>query len=108
MNKITRETAKELGFDFNELIQDLDETSYEEHRRGSNFFKRSIVAINEQWFPQVPRELDGFWETNTYVHDSEWGHDSSEIITLNRVELKEKVVTTRYWAKVEEDGARED
>ena len=101
MNKITRETAKELGFDFNELIQDLDETSYEEHRRGSNFFKRSIVAINEQWFPEVSRELDGFWETNTYVWDDTHGADLSEIHELNRVEQRERVVTTRYWARVE-------
>jgi len=104
INKITRETAKELGFDFNRLIQDMDETSYEEHRRGSNFFTRSIVEIHEDWFPEVPRELDGYWETNTYVSDSEWGHDTSEIHELNRVEQREKVVTTTYWVKVEENG----
>jgi hypothetical protein len=100
MNKITRDTAKEMGFDFNSLINDMDEVSYEEHRRGSNFFTRSIVVINEQYFPEVPRELDGFWETNTYISDSEWGHDPSEIHELNRVEKKEKIVTTIYWEKV--------
>lgn len=97
MNKITREIAKELNIDFNALISDFDEISYEEHRRGSNFFTRSIVVINEKWFPNVPRELDGFWETNTYVSDANWGADKSEINELNRVEKKEKIVRTMYW-----------
>ena len=103
-NKITRESAKEMGIDFNELISDMDITSYEEHRRGSNFFTRSVIEINETWFPHVPRELDGFWETNTYVSDSDWGHESIDIYELNRVEQREKVVVTHYWVKVEEDG----
>lgn len=104
MNKITRETAKEMGIDFDALISDMDIRSYEEHRRGSNFFTRSIVEINETWFPQVPRELDGFWETTTYISDSDWGHESSEIQFLDRVEQREKVVVIHHWVKVEEDG----
>jgi hypothetical protein len=100
MNKITRDTAKEMGVDFNSLINDMDEISYEEHRRGSNFFTRSIVVINEEYFPEIPRELDGFWETNTYISDSDYGHESSDIYELDRVEKKEKVVTTIYWEKV--------
>lgn len=101
INKITRATAKELGVDFNELINDMDEISYEEHRRGSNFFTRSIVVINQEYFPDINRELDGFWETNTYVSDSEWGHEKNEITELNRVEKKERVITKTYWEKVE-------
>jgi hypothetical protein len=100
MNKITRETAKEMGIDFENLISDMEIISYEEHRRGSNFYTRSVVEIKEEWFPEVPRELDGFWETNTYVSDSDWGHESSEIYELNRVEKKVKVVETTYWEKI--------
>ena len=43
VNKITRANASELGVDFNELIDDFFETSYEEHRRGSNFYTRSSI-----------------------------------------------------------------
>jgi hypothetical protein len=100
MNKITRETAKEMGIDFENLISDMEIISYEEHRRGSNFYTRSVVEIKEEWFPEVSRELDGFWETNTYVSDSDWGHESSEIYELNRVEKKVKVVETTYWEKI--------
>ena len=101
ITKITRENAKELGIKFNDLIQDFDVTSYEEHRRGSNFFTRSIVTINEKFFPDIPRELDGYWETNTYVSDSEWGHELSDITELNRVEKKERVITEVYWDKMD-------
>ncbi len=100
MNKITREIAKEMNIDFDNLISDMDIISYEEHRRGSNFFTRSVIEINEEWFPEVSRELDGFWETNTYVSDSDWGHESSDIHELNRVVEKVKVVETKYWEKV--------
>ena len=100
INKITRNNAKELGVDFNELISDFNDTSYEEHRRGSTFYTRSIIVIREQWFPEVNRELDGYWETNTYVC-SEDDRDLSEITELNRVEKKERVITETYWDKVE-------
>jgi hypothetical protein len=100
MNRIARKTAKELGINFDSLIDDMEIVSYEEHRRGSSFYTRSVIEINEEWFPEVSRELDGFWETNTYVSDSEWGHDKSEIHELNRVEEKTKVVETKYWEKV--------
>lgn len=101
INKITRQNAKELGLDFNELINDMDGISYEEHRRGSNFYTRSVIEINETYNPNVNRELDGFWETNTYVSDSDWGHEKSDITELNRVVKKEKVITETYWEKVE-------
>ena len=100
INKITRESAKELNIDFDNLINDFEEHSYQEHRRGSNFYTRSIVEINEEWFPEVPREFDGFWETNMYVSDDDYGYDDHEIQELNRVEKKVKVVETTYWEKV--------
>lgn len=101
MNKITRKTAKEMGFEFNDLISDMDETSYEEHRKGSEFFTRAVIVINEEWFPEVPRELDGFWETNTFISHSDYGYEEDEITELNRVVQKEEVVTRTYWERVE-------
>ena len=98
MNKITRKTAKEMGFDFNSLLGDM-ETSNEEHRRGSTFYMRSIVTIYDGHFPDVPRELDGYWETNQYVwSEDDW--DMDEITELFRVVKKERVITETYWEKV--------
>lgn len=100
INKITRGTAKELGVNFNELISDFDDTSYKEHRRGATFYTRSIIVIREEWFPEVNKELHGYWETNTYI-SSEDDRDLNEITELNRVEKKERVISETYWEKVE-------
>ena len=100
INRITRATAKEMGFDFNSLLEDFQENSYEEHRRDSNFFVQSIVEIKEEWYPKVPRELDGFWETSMYVLDYEHGFDKSDIRQLIRVEQKEKTIVKKYWEQV--------
>lgn len=100
MNKITRKTAKEMGINFNSLLDDM-ETSKEEHRRGSTFYMRSIVEINEKYFPEVPREFDGYWETNQYIWSEEdW--DKYEIDTLTRVEKKERIITETYWEPVKD------
>lgn len=101
INKINRETAKEMGIAFNDLLEDFIENSYQEHRRGSNFYTKSIVEINSEWHPNVPRELDGYWETNEYVWDDNYGYDKSDINELVRVERKQKVVYENYWVKIE-------
>lgn len=100
MNKITRKSAKEMGINFNSLLDDM-EPSVQEHRRGSTFYMRSIVEINEKYFPEVPRELDGYWETNQYIWSEEdW--DKDEIDTLTRVEKKERIITVTYWEPVKD------
>jgi hypothetical protein len=100
INKITKENANELNVDFKYLIEDFIEDSYYEHRRGSSFYRKSIVEINEEFFPQVSRELDGFWETNIYVWDDNYGCGDDEINEFNRVEKKEVVITTTEWVIV--------
>jgi hypothetical protein len=100
INKITRDTANEMGFYFDTLLEDFQEVSVQEHRRGSNFYTRSIVEVNEKWFPELPRELDGFWETNQYVWDDDHGFDKSDIYELYRVEQKERTIVEKYWEKV--------
>jgi hypothetical protein len=102
INEINRKNAKELGLDFNELIEDFIEDSYDEHRRGSTFFKQSIIEINEEHYPNVNKELYGFWETNEYVYSDDYGFDKQDIDTLHRVVPKEKVVITKYWEKVKD------
>lgn len=98
MNKITRETVLPVKFDV--FLEDFVENSYQEHRRGSNFFTKSIVEINEKWFPELDRSLDGYWETNQYVHDDDYGHDKSDITELNRVKKVTKTVIEENWELV--------
>lgn len=98
LNKITRETELPVKFDI--FLEDFVENSYEEHRRGSNFFTKSIVEINEKWFPELNRELDGFWETNQYIRDTEYGYDKSDITELNRVERVTVTIPTTKWKLV--------
>lgn len=100
MNQITRKLAKELNINFNDIISDIEEYSYQEHRRGATFFTKGIIEIDEEFFPNVPRELDGFWETNTYVHSDDHGFDKDEIDTLTRVEKKVNIIEKIVWEKV--------
>lgn len=98
INKITR---KDYPEDFDNFIDDFVETSYDDHRRGSSFYRKSIVELNEEWHPSFP-ELCGFWETNTYMWDDNYGTDRSEINVLTRVEKREKIVKTYEWVPVED------
>ena len=100
INKILRKDYPDL---FKQIIDDEFERSYEEHRRGSNFYVRSIFWIDEEYFPDFPKWW-GFWESNTYIWDSEYGSDD-EIYELNRVEKKEVVVTTYEWMTVKDEIA---
>lgn len=104
INVITREWTKENNIDFDMLIDEFDEDSYEKHRRGSNFFVRSILHITEEHFPELPKELHGYWETNTYIKDDNDGRDRDEITKLTRVEQKERIIKELYWTPVQEIG----
>lgn len=97
VNIIKREVYPQL---FEKILEDdCVECSYYEHRRASNFYCRKIYQITEKYCPDFP-ELWGFWETNTYIDDSEHGCDWDEVRELVRVEKVEKVVTTTEWIKV--------
>lgn len=97
INKITRETVgKDL---FKQITDDVYDTSYQEHRRGSNFYTRWVFEVNEEYFPKHP-ELWGFWESNDFVFDSEYGLDGDEINELVRVEKKTETIVNTYWKKV--------
>jgi hypothetical protein len=100
INKLDEKTAKEYGLDFDELLDDFYDDSRIRHRRGSSFYKQSIVEINEENYPNVDKELYGFWETNEYVCSDDYGFNKEDVDTLHRVVLKEKVVTKKYWEKV--------
>lgn len=48
INKITRKNYPEH---FDSFIDDFYETSYQKHRRDSNFYRQSIVLLNEKYTP---------------------------------------------------------
>ena len=100
INELNEKIAEEFGLEFDELLNDFYDDSLEDHRRGSSFYKQSIVEINEKSYPHIDKELYGFWETNEYIYDDEYGFDKTEIHKLNRVVLKEKTVIEQYWEKV--------
>ena len=100
INKITRKLAEELGIDFNLLVDDFYDISYEEHRRDSNFFTQSIVEINQDLDDNIPEEWYGYWETNIFIRDTEHGYVATDIDTLTRVVQKEREVIETYWTEV--------
>lgn len=97
VNKIIR---SEVGNDnFNDFIDDFVSYSHEEHRRGSNFYCKAIVLINEEFFPHFP-EYWGTWETNMFIRDSEYGWERDEIEELTRVEKQIIMVPKEIWVPV--------
>ena len=99
VNKITRKTVgTELFLD---IIDDpCDTETFKEHRRGSNFYTQWVFEVNEKYFPNNP-ELWGFWLSNSFIWDSEYGFESSYIEELDRVEKKKIMVETTDWVVVE-------
>ena len=100
INNLDEKTAEKYGLHFDDLLDDFYDDSRSYHRRGSTFFKQSIVEISEKHYPHIDKQLYGFWETNEYVCSDDFGFDKQDIDTLHRVILKEKVVTKKYWEKV--------
>ncbi len=100
INKITRKLAKKLGIDFNLLVDNFIDISYEEHRRDSSYFTQSIVKINQDLDVNIPEEWYGYWETNIFIRDTEHGYAATDIDTLTRVVQKEREVIETYWAEV--------
>lgn len=100
INKITRKLTEKLGIDFDILIEDFIDISYEEHKNSSSYYTQAIVEINQDLDDNIPEEWYGFWETNTYLNDYDNGYDHSEIVTLTRVVKKEREVIETYWVEV--------
>ena len=100
INKLDEKIAIEYGLDFDKLLDDFYDDSFVNHRRGSTFYKQSIIEINEKHYPDVDKELYGFWETNEYIWNDDYGFDREDIDTLTRVVSKEKTITVKYWEKV--------
>lgn len=97
MNKILRKDNEDL---FERILDDYLEESYSEHRRGSNFFTRVIYEVDEEYFPDLDPSYYGFWESNTFIHDTEYGHDPGDIYELTKVQKQEKIITTIEWKPI--------
>ena len=85
---------------FLEVLYEYIEESYSAHRKQSNFYTRFIILIDEVSHPNNP-ELWGYWETNTFITDAEYGIEWDDITTLTRVEKKTKIITKEYWSPVD-------
>lgn len=102
MSLITTIKRADYPNQFNEFIDDFYEDSYEDHRKGSTFWKRSIVHLNDEYYPNFP-ELWGYWETNTYMWSDSYGYDKSEINILTRVEKATRTIEQKYWKPIQEN-----
>lgn len=100
INKLDEKTAEQFGLNFDDLLDDFYDDSLSVQRRGGTFYKQSIVEINEEYYPNIDKQLYGFWETNEYVCSDDYGFDKEDIDTLTRVVSKEKTITVKYWEKV--------
>lgn len=100
---ITKFNRSDVGNEnFDNFIDDYHAYSHDEHRRGSNFYTKAIVLINEEFFPQFP-EYWGYWETNMFIRDTEYGWERDEIYELTRVEMQTIMVPKNVWVAVKSE-----
>jgi len=98
INKVTYKEQPEL---FEDLLE-MSIEDFQDHRRGSNFFRYDIVEFkpeHKEYYPSIENYEDylGFWKTDTWIYDPEYGSDESPS-ELTRVE---KVETVSYtWKEV--------
>lgn len=95
-NKITKEEYPDI---WPLITDDVYEESSRKHRRGSNFFVNWVYKLDGETFPNNP-ELWGYWETDTLIHDTEWGLDEKPAI-LHRVEPTEKIIVQKQWERLD-------
>lgn len=98
INKVEYKDCPEL---FDNLLVDYDPIkTIRNHRRGSSFYCEDIIEIGEddlEYFPTLPKEYYGFWKTNTYMWDDNYGKEDgvSELTRVEKVETK-----TYKWIEV--------
>lgn len=91
INKIKYEDYPEL---FDNLLIDYDPVeAFKDHRRGSSFNCYDIIEIGEkdlEYLPSLTPEYYGFWETNSYLWDDNYGKEDgvSSLTRVERVEIK--------------------
>lgn len=101
MSIITTINRADYPEQFDDFIDEFYEKSYYDHHKRSSFFKRSIVHLDDEYFPNFP-ELWGFWETNTYMWADDYGYRKSEINILTRVEQATRTIEEKYWKPIQQ------
>lgn len=95
INKITKEMFPEDWYSF---IDDSEERSSSEHRKGSSFYVTFIYKLDEENAKEYP-QLWGMWESETVVWDDSNGLEDKPTI-LYRVNKVTKKVVTEEWVRV--------
>lgn len=92
INKITEKDYPEF---WDLFIEEMDDATSRDHRRGGSFYitPRYRIDIGYLELPHEMDELSGLWEADTRTWSDDWGLDS-EPTTLYRIEEREKVVKT--------------
>lgn len=85
-------------------LTEFEVDSIRDHRRGSSFYETIIIELVEddrEYFPNVKdfSKYIGFWKTNTYVWDDNWGADEL-VSSLTRVKGVEETIIVKKWVEV--------
>jgi len=101
-NKITKKNVPLLFVDISEMCNGED--SYNEHRRGSSFYRKSIITFtndDKEYYPDIDdfEQYLGTWETNIYVISDD-NVNWDEITELTRVKEVMKIIKTTEWIPV--------
>jgi hypothetical protein len=97
INKITKD---EYPLIFDNYFEFAIGETYHQHRRGSNYFTQTLLKFDSENLPKYP-ELHGFWESNVFVNDHEYGPDVLPSV-LFRVISKTKIIQKVYYERVSE------
>lgn len=101
MNKIELETvSKEL---YDRLTDDFDDNIYEEHRKGSTFYKQIVQYITEEDCDlyNISKDYMGLWKSSVFLW-SEGDYFNDDLFPFVRVirEDVEVVVTKTIYKEV--------
>lgn len=100
-NVITRLEYPEIFSKIRDLIEETDIETYNEHRRASNYYTKSLVEITKEHTDD--ESIHGMWETETYIDDYEYGCcDYNSFDKLHRVKKIEQQIVEEYWVRVTE------
>jgi hypothetical protein len=95
INTITTEQYPLL---FEDILEFQVGETYHCHRRGSNFFTRALLKLDEENLPEHP-ELHGLWESDIFIKDYEYGTDTVPDIFF-RCEERTRMVPEKYYERV--------
>ena len=102
INKITAKEYPSVFKNYRYLLELEITKSYVDHRRGSNFYAKSIIKIKKEYLDYLlPKVKDnefliGLWETNEYIYDTEYGIAIGPSELTRVKEVTEIIQITKY------------